>query len=275
MTAALAALVLPFVLALAPAGQPAGPSPYTVMTREARRPLAVRIVGGQEMFALDDLAKLFDLTTREDTLAGGLTISTKTQTIALTPGQPLASVGGRVVSLPAAPVREGRSWFVPIDFVPRAVGPAVGTRLDLRRPSRLIVVGDLRVPRVTARTEQVGVQLRLTFDINPATPHAVAQEGQRLTIRFEADALDAALPASPSPDLVQAIRAADTGVGITIDLGPRFASFKSADTPGDRGAARLVIDVAAATTETTPPPTNRRPRPLSLHRPRTPRRSST
>ena len=49
--------------------------PYTVLTRDGRRPLPVRLLNGQEMFALDDLARLFDLTVREDTLAGGLTIA--------------------------------------------------------------------------------------------------------------------------------------------------------------------------------------------------------
>jgi len=143
-------------LTLAAVAQPQQPAPYTVLSREGRRPLPVRTVGGQEMVALDDLAKLFDLTTREDPLAGGLTISTKTQTIALAPGQALVSVGGRVVSLPAPPSREGRAWYLPVDFLPRALGPAMGTRLDLRRPSRLIVVGDVRMPRITARVEPLG-----------------------------------------------------------------------------------------------------------------------
>jgi N-acetylmuramoyl-L-alanine amidase len=227
-------------------------APYTVLSRDARRPLPVRVLNGQEMFALDDLAKLFDLTAREDTLAGGLAVSTKTQTIVLTPGQALASVAGRVVSLPAPPVRDGRSWFVPIDFVPRAVGPALGIRLDLRRPSRLIVVGDFRVPRVTGRVEQIGNVGRVTFDVAPATAHTIVQEGNRLVLRFEADALDAALPAASTPDLIQAIRAADTGVAVTIDLGPKFGSFKASDAPGERGAGRVIIDVVAPATETPP-----------------------
>jgi N-acetylmuramoyl-L-alanine amidase len=244
-----------------------------VLSREGRRPLPVRVLNGQEMFALEDLAKLFDLTAREDALAGGLAVSTKTQTIVLTPGQPLASVAGRVVALPVPPIREGRSWFVPIDFVPRAVGPALGIRLDLRRPSRLIVAGDIRVPRVTGRVEQLGIVARLTLDIAPATPHTIAQDSNRLVLRFEADALDAALPASPSPDLIQAIRPAETGVAVVIDLGPKFGSFKSSDAPGERGAGRIVIDVMSPTTETAPgaapapapaPPTPEAPPPIDL-----------
>ena len=64
--------------------------------------------------------------------------------------------------------------------------------------------------------------------------------------------LDAALPASTSPDLVANVRPGEGASSIAIDLGPRFASFRTTDTPGDRGGSRLVIDVMAQTTETQP-----------------------
>jgi N-acetylmuramoyl-L-alanine amidase len=240
------------LLALSLAAQPSAPMPYTVLTRDARRPLPVRVISGQEMFALDDLARLFDLTSREDALAGGLTIATKTQTITLTAGQALASAAGRVVSLPAPPVKEGRSWFLPIDFVPRALSPALGTRLELRRPSRLIVAADLRVPRIMARIEPAGLNTRLTFDVAPSTPHTVVQEGARILVRFEADALDATLPTSPVPDVFKSVHLGESPLTIAIELGPRFASFKSADAAGERGAGRIVVEIIAQTTEAPP-----------------------
>jgi N-acetylmuramoyl-L-alanine amidase len=231
--------------------QPAtqGTAAYTIVSRDGRRPLPVRAIGGQEMFALDDLARVFDLTLREDVAAGGLTVTTKSQTIVLSAGQALASVGGRLISLPAAPVREGRAWFVPVDFVSRALAPATGTRVDLRKPARLIIAGDLRMPQITGRLEPLGALVRLTLDVAPATPHAIAQEGARLVIRFEADALDATLPSPTVPDLIQSIRPGDSPASLVVDLGPRFASFRTADLPGDRGAGRIQIDVAAQTTE--------------------------
>jgi N-acetylmuramoyl-L-alanine amidase len=206
------------------------------------------------MFSLDDLASLFGLTVREDTLAGGLTVATGKQNVVLTPGQGLASVGGRLVSLPAAPVREGRTWFVPVDFVSRALAPALGTRLELRKPSRLVLAGDVRVPRVAGAIEPQGALARLILDVAPATAHAVTQEGSRLVIRFEADALDATLPASPAPDLIQAVRPGDGAAALVVELGPRFASFRASDAPGDRGSARIVLDVVALTTAAPPAP---------------------
>ena len=135
---AAAAAVLPALLSGTPAAQaPPTAAPYTVLSREGRRPLATRTMAGQEMFALDDLARLFELTVREDAAAGGLTVTVRNQTIVLSPGQSLASVGGRLISLPAAPVREGRLWYVPVDFVPRAIALVLGSRVELRKPSRL------------------------------------------------------------------------------------------------------------------------------------------
>ena len=204
-----AALLCAAAAAVALAQGPATDAPYTVLTKEGRRPLPTRTISGQEMFSLDDLAKLFELTVREDTLAGGLTVSTRGQTIVLTAGQGLASVGGRLISLPAPPVREGRTWFVPVDFVPRALAPAAGTRLELRKPSRLILSGDVRAPRVAGTVEPLGALARVTLDVAPSTPHTVAQDGNRLLIKFEADALDATLPASTAPEIVQALRIGD------------------------------------------------------------------
>ncbi len=171
---------------------------YTVVTRDARRPLAVRRVNGQDMVALDELAAMFTFTVREDALAGGLTVTYQGQTIVLSPGQPLASVGGRLIALPVPALREGRSWLVPVEFLSRALGPAGAMRIDVRKPSRLVLVGDLRVPRVAMRYDAQGNRARLTFEVEPPTPHRVTQEGGRLIVTFEADALDARL-AQPEP----------------------------------------------------------------------------
>jgi N-acetylmuramoyl-L-alanine amidase len=243
-----------FALGSIGAQAPSTPAPYTVLSAEGRRPLAVRLISGQEMFALDDLTKLFDLTVREDSLAGGLTVTARTQSIVLTAGQSLASVGGRLISLPAAPARDGRSWFVPVDFVSRALAPALGTPIELRKPSRLILVGGVRVPRIVGSAENLGAMVRLTLDVAPHTPHTIAQEGNRLVVKFEAEALDATLPAASAPDLIQGIRVGD-GASVVVDLGPRFGSFRTSDLPGDRGTGRMVIDVVTQTTAALPTPT--------------------
>ena len=251
-------------LCLLAVGLPAQQSalPYTVITRDTRRPLAARTINGQEMFALDDLVRLFNLTVREDAAAGGLAIGTGSQTIMLSTQQPLASIAGRMTSLPAAPARDGRNWYVPVDFVSRVLAPVSATRIDLRKPSRLLLVGDVRMPRVAARVESLGAQSRVTFDVAPPTPHSVAQDGNRLVIRFDADALDAAdLKANTTTDLVQNVRLGDTPQTVVIEVGPRFASFRAVDQPGPAGATRILVDLAPQTDTPVPTPTPTQPQP--------------
>jgi len=264
-TLKLRAIVAAFAAALSvfPAVLPAQQSaaPYTVISRAGRQPLAARSINGQDMFALDDLARLFALKLKEDTLAGGLTVTAGTQTIVLSPQQPLASVAGRLISLPAAPVRDGRAWYVPIDFVSRALAPVSPVKIDLRKPSRLVIVGDVRMPRVAARVEPLGTVTRVTFDVAPPTPHTVTQEGSKVVVHFDADALDAAdLKANTTTDTLQGLRVGDTPQSVTLDLGPRFATSRTSDQPAPAGSSRIVIDLISQA-ETPAPGTPAQPQP--------------
>ena len=87
------------------AGQGA-PTGLTLLSKEGRRVIQViTVVNDQEFVALDDLAAVFQLAVREE--SGAITVSYKGKTIVLTPDQALASVAGRLISLPAAPPARG------------------------------------------------------------------------------------------------------------------------------------------------------------------------
>jgi N-acetylmuramoyl-L-alanine amidase len=250
----IAAATLAFIIALAAALSSQTPPPsLTLMSKDGRRAVPLTIAGDQELVALDDLAAAFQLTVREDAL-GAITVSYKGKTIVLTPDQALASVSGRLVSLPAAPTRNGRRWLVPVEFISRALGLIYDARLDLRKPSRLLVIGDLRVPRITARFEALGNAARLTIDAMPRAIGTVTQDGEHLTIKFDADALDATSPLLPpqgAQSLVQTVRVVDATT-LAVDLGPRFTGFRSSSQPSDT-SARLVVDLVAQA-ETAPAP---------------------
>jgi N-acetylmuramoyl-L-alanine amidase len=250
--ASIAALYfLPIAL---PAQQPSAALPYTVVTRDARRPLATRVLGGQEMFALDDLARLFNLTVREDAAAGGLTIAAGAQTMVLSTQQPLASVAGRMISLPAAPARDGRTWYVPVDFVSRALSSILSGGVELRKPSRLIITFGVRLPRIAARSDVAGGgTTRVTIDVAPPTAHTVTQEPTRILIHFDADALDLGDIRVTADDAVTGVHPGDAPNLLAIDLGPRFASFRASDQPAPTpGAARIFVDLLAPTAPPAP-----------------------
>ena len=263
------AATLAFVITLAAiiSSQTAQPPSLTLLSKDGRRTVPLTVAGDQELVALEDLAPAFQLTIREDAL-GAITVSYKGKTIVLTLDQALASVSGRLVSLPAPPTRNGRRWLVPIEFISRALGLIYDARLDLRKPSRLLVIGDLRVPRVNARLEALGNAARLTIDTTPRALSTVSQDGEHLTIKFDADALDAAgplLPPQGAQSLVQAVRVADPTT-LAVDLGPRFSGFRSTSQPGDT-SARLVIDFVAQADMAPaqpPPPTPQLPPDLPI-----------
>jgi N-acetylmuramoyl-L-alanine amidase len=219
-------------------------SPLTLVTRDGRRPIPTTIAGNQELIALDEVASLFQVTVREDALTGGLTLTYRGRTVVISTTQPMASVEGRVVALPSAPARSGQRWLVPVELLPRALGPIYGTRIDLRRPSRLLIVGDLRVPRVTARIDAAGPPTRATIEIAPAAPVTLATEAGRLVVRIDADGLDLGLP-SVGGGLIDQFRAGDQPTTVAVVLGSRAGPARGV--PSETGGmTRVAVDVAAA-----------------------------
>lgn len=204
-------------------------------------------IDGQDFVALEDLATAFQLTVREE--AGAITVSSRGRTIVLTRNQSLASVSGRLISMPAPPARVGSRWFVPVDFIGRVLPSVYETRIDLRRPSRLVIIGDLRVPRLSVRHEPLAASARLTIEATPDTPSSISQDTGRLTIRFEADALDVVLPSIQPIGFVQALRVLDA-TALAVDLGPRFGSYRASQSTGPGNTARLVLDLLPLSTET-------------------------
>jgi N-acetylmuramoyl-L-alanine amidase len=253
LSAVTAAITLGLAVVLSSQAQPS--ASLTVLSREGRRAIPIAAVGDQDFVALDDLTGPFQLTLREDAL--GITVSYKGKTIVLTPDQALASVAGRLVSLPAPPSRSGRRWLVPLEFISRALGLVYDLKLDLRKPSRLLVVGDLRVPRLSIRYEAVGAAAgRLTIDATPRALSAVTQDGDRLTVKFEADALDVPNPLMaplPAQSLITGVRVVDP-TSLAIDLGPRFAGFRSTSQPVD-ATMRVMLDVLGQAETAAPPQT--------------------
>ena len=246
---AVAAVVLAlFAGALAPTLIGQAPT-LTVLTKEGRRSLAITPAGDQEFVALDDLAAMFQLSVREEPL-GAITATYKGRTIVLTPDQPLASISGRLVTLPAPPRRAAsRRWLVPVEFL-RALTLIYDTKIDLRKPSYLVVVGDLRVPRVQVQYDPSVGYGRITIDATPRAIGTLTREGDHLAVKFDADALELVTTnvQFPAQGLIQSVRLADPAT-VAFDLGPRFGTFKATNTTGD-ASSRLVIDITAQAPET-------------------------
>jgi len=227
-----------------PQAQDAAPAPLTLVSKDGRRTLPTINNGGREMIALDDVATLFQVTVREDSLAGGFTITYRGKTIVASADQPMASVDGRIVSLPSSITRSGRRWLLPVEFLPRALGPIYDQRIDLRRAARLLLVGDLRVPRVSARIDSAGPPTRAAIVVTPAAPVTITNEAGRLVLRVEADALEPVFPVTAT-GLIDAVRVGDQPNVIVVALsrqaGPARTIIATAD-----NATRVAIEIPVA-----------------------------
>ena len=220
------------------------PTPLTLVSKDGRRTVPTVNSGGRELIALDDIASLFQVAVREDSLAGGFTITYRGKTIVASADQPMASVDGRIVTLPSPITRSGRRWLVPIEFLPRALGPIYDQRIDFRRATRLLLVGDMRVPRVSARVEASGPPTRAAIVITPATPVAVVTEAGRVVLRVEADALEPVFPLSAT-GLIDGVRIGDQPNVVFVALSRQAGTARTAIATGDN-ATRVVIEVPVA-----------------------------
>ena len=245
------ALLLVIGLALQASAQT--PS-LTVLSRDGRKPLPVTTINNREYVAVDDINATFGTTSREDRLAGGLTITARGQSILLTADQDVVSVAGRLVSLPAPAVRRDNRWLVPVEFMPRALSSVLNTRLDLRPALRLLIVGEMRVPRIVARVDAGSTNVAVTFEVTPNTEARVTAQPGRLVVQFEADALEISVPLIPPQTFLTAITPGDTPSTLNLTLGPRTAIHRVTTTQADAGSGRVTIDLLPATTDAAPTP---------------------
>ena len=245
------ALLLVIGLALQASAQT--PS-LTVLSRDGRKPLPVTTINNREYVAVDDINATFGTTSREDRLAGGLTITARGQSILLTADQDVVSVAGRLVSLPAPAVRRDNRWLVPVEFMPRALSSVLNTRLDLRPAMRLLIVGEMRVPRIVARVDAGSTNVAVTFEVTPNTEARVTAQPGRLVVQFEADALEISVPLIPPQTFLTAITPGDTPSTLNLALGPRTAIHRVTTTQADAGSGRVTIDLLPATTDAAPTP---------------------
>ncbi|MXZ70968.1 MAG: hypothetical protein F4Z04_05595 [Acidobacteria bacterium] len=227
----------------------------TMIDENGRQAIETAVLRDQEMIAVDRLAELFRFDLSEDVRTRTVTLSAGGRSVILTAEQALASVDGRLVSLAAPVYRLGGDWFVPLDFVNRALPSVAGQPVELRLASRLLLVGNVRIPRVAVRYGPRGEGGRLSLEVTPETPYEVIEEPGRLLIRFEAAAIDLAAPPAPRGNMVRAITHDETLPGLALDLGPAYGSYRVIGALPRFAVELEPADAAAADVSARPVPT--------------------
>ena len=154
--------------------------------------LPVTVINNQDYIAVDDSTRRSRTTSREDRLAGGLTITARGPTRSCSP--PIRTwcrwpAGwcrcrrrrcGATTAGSCRPISCRARW-----------SPALDMRLDLRRADA--AAGRRRPARPARRRARRRRQRRtssVTFDITPNTETRVSAQPGRLIVQFDADALD-------------------------------------------------------------------------------------
>lgn len=233
---------MPFALPEAQA--PSTAAPLRLVSPSARRSLPTTVLGNGEFVGLSELAAFFRLTVSDDPRAQSLTVSTRGKAAVAAPDQARVTVDGRPVTLSGRVTRAGGRWLVPLDFIPRVIGPLIGQRVDLRE-SRFVVVGTARVPRVTSRVQASANGTRVVIDISPAATVTTLVEARRVLVRVEGDALDASPTVAGGPlpaGTVDQIGQGDQPTAIAVNLGPTAGRARVSTAAVER-LMRVTVDV--------------------------------
>jgi len=254
LSAGLALAATAATTAQAPQPAPSRPAAWTIIAPDGPQPLPVTQLPRGTFVSSGDLTRLFGVTLREDR-AGGLVATYNGQTIVLSVDQGLASIGTRLVNLPSAPVRQGTGWLLPVEIIDRVLAAAAGDgpRIDVRRRSSLVVVGDVTVPRVDVQATSQPPGTQVTVNVVPAVPHTVTRQDGQLLVRFAADALDADISSVSATALLSGARIVQPST-LVLDVTPAFGSHRVADVAGADGT-RLTIELLPADVPDAPEPT--------------------
>jgi N-acetylmuramoyl-L-alanine amidase len=217
--------------------------------------------GGSVLVPLDHVVSGLGVGLTVDAGKGAATLSFQGREVRVFHNKSLASVGGDLRLLSAATVIEdGRIW-VPVDAVPRLLIPLLGVPVEWRPASRTLLLGAVRLPRITLSSSVSGGTVRLTLDSSSDVVFRVSQQEGQVNVALVADAVDVAFDRERLTggivDSVQYIGGREHLV--TVTLGRRFESFQAAEQERPR---RLVLDFQATSPAARPqaaPPSSPRP----------------
>ena len=245
----------------APGTGQSDPERLTVISRDGRRSLPTVTIEGRTMVALAELMEPFGLRLGGDRQPGRLTLLRGTAVMVLTADDGIVSVAGRLESLSAPPVERRGIWYVPTDFIGRAL-PLVSDRpVELRSRSGLVILGDVRVPQVVARYRRTGPGSRLRLMVTPTFEPRIERAADRLFVTFEADAVDLVLRDFSADDLLRRVLVDDRRARLEIELGDVFGSYTATTAPALGGSLDVVIDLTPASAASAAPPAAPDPRP--------------
>jgi N-acetylmuramoyl-L-alanine amidase len=223
----------------------AATDPVVYLSEGQRREILPVVRGEAELLPLEGLLQGLDIRLTTDPAGGACTLSFHGKEASLYSKKSLASVAGDLRLLSSPPLFEGGRWLVPVDAVTRVLGPLTGKKSDWRPASRVLILGNVVIPKVTVSTFPAADSVRVVFESSDKVPFKVLQEEGRVTVSIARDLLDVAFQQERVPggiiDLVQFAGGKDNVFGIS--LGRRFQQLKAFE---HDAPSRLVLEFQGA-----------------------------
>jgi N-acetylmuramoyl-L-alanine amidase len=226
-----------------------------LLLQSGRREVTPIVRGGAELVPLDQIVQAVGggLAVSGDPRGISVKLAYEGREVVLYHGKSLASVGGELRLLSSPALFESGRWLVPVDTMPRVLGPLLGTRVDWRAASRLLVIGDVPAPRVEVKTFTSGDTVRIVLEASEPVPFRVSQEERRVTVAIPRDLVSVSFQQQRLTggivDGVQFLGGRENVFAVT--LGRRFKSMTATE---QAGPARLVMEFQAAPLAVVAPP---------------------
>jgi N-acetylmuramoyl-L-alanine amidase len=231
------------LLALAPALAPAAGGPITVLTATQRREVATVDRAGGDLVAIDDVLAGLGATLTSDAAGGAVSVRRGSHELVLHHRKSLASVDGDLKLLSSPASLEGGRWLVPVDGLPRLLGPFLERPVEWRVAQRVLVIGPVSIPRVRVSTFASGELARVVFEASETVPFRVQQESGRVTVAVARDLVDVSLPPTRlAGGIVESVQFLGGEENVfAVNLGPRFQKLKATE---QESPARLVLELS-------------------------------
>ena len=204
------------------------------------------IRGDAEYLPLEQVLPSVGVRIHSDAAGGAVTLSCQGREVALYNKKSLASVGGDLRLLSAPALLEDGRWLVPADSVSRMLGPLLGAPVEYRKASRVLVVGNVSVPKVSVNAYVSGDSVRVVLEASEKVPFRVLQEEGRVTVSIARDLVDVGFQQERlTGGIVDLVRFVGGKENLfAMSLGKRFQQLKAFE---QDGPPRLVLEFQAST----------------------------
>lgn len=202
---------------------------------------------GAEMVPLDSVITGLGVALRPEAAGPAVKLLFEGREATLFHKKSLASVGGDLRLLSAPALYEDGRWLLPIDAVPRLLGPLLGQPAEWRPGSRVLLIGRAGVPRVSVSTFVSGDVVRVVLESSEKVPFRVQQGEGRVTVAVLRDAIDTTFHQERLTggivDWVQYLGGRENVFALT--LGRRFGQLRAVE---QENPPRLVVELEASAT---------------------------